>query len=107
MHQPAPRRAARAGVTLVEVLVAVLLLTAGLLALAASAGHFARALADGDAIGRATRLARAALERERATSCAGAVAGAQPVEATVPVHRRTGAGGTSAITLRTAYPCPR
>lgn len=105
LQQPAVGRRSRAGVTLLEVLVAVLLLTVGLLALAASAGHFARALAEGDAVGRATRLARAALERERARPCAGA--GSQPVEATVPFRRRTGAGGTGFITLRTAFLCPR
>ena len=99
---------ARAGVTLVEVVIATVLLTAGLLALAATAGHFARTLATSGATAAAARQARSALERRRAAPCAPTGAGSwvEPAETTV-AYRLAAGGASAALTLRTAFPCPR
>ena len=98
----------RAGVTLVEVVVATVVLTVGLLALAGTAGYFARSLATSAATTAAVLRARSALERRRAAPCAGAGSGvwAEPAETTVTYALAAGAG-SAAVTLRTAFPCPR
>jgi Tfp pilus assembly protein PilV len=103
-------RAARAGFTVIEVLVAAIVLTVGLLALAATFGHLARTLTTGAAIVRATHEARSTLERQRARRCTAAPGigpAAERAEATVPLTHGARVGGAVAVTLATAFPCPR
>lgn len=104
----------RFGFTLVEVVVALLLVTTGLLALAGTAGYLARALTTSASIVTATRQARSGLERVRADPCpaaAGAPGSAtyrpQPAEATIPLSHGATVEGKRSVTLRTEFPCPR
>jgi prepilin-type N-terminal cleavage/methylation domain-containing protein len=98
--------APRAGFTLVEVLVAVVVLTVGLLALAGAAGHYARTLGRAAALATAAHAARAQLEARRAQPCALAGA-AEAVEAQVALPRGVRVDGAAVLVLRSAFPCPR
>lgn len=99
---------ARAGFTLVEALVAVVVLTVGLLALAGAAAHYARALAAAAALATAAHAARAELEARRAQPCDHAEAGgSESAEARVALPRGVRVDGSPVLVLRSAFPCPR
>lgn len=102
------RTVPRAGLTLVELLVAALVLAVALVALAGTAAALARAAGGSGATAAAVHAARSALERARAEPCdsAGVAAGRQEVEATAPVAARPGVPASS-LAIRTAFPCPR
>jgi prepilin-type N-terminal cleavage/methylation domain-containing protein len=63
------------GFSLVEVVVAILILTVGVLGLAASAGTITRLTAEGGRAGAAAAVAEARFERLRATDCASLASG--------------------------------
>jgi type IV pilus assembly protein PilV len=70
-------RRARAGFTVIEVLVAVMILSVGVLALASTAGFTGRQINDGANRGKAASLAQARFESiasRRASGCNGIVA---------------------------------
>lgn len=63
---------ARRGFTLIEIVVAIVLLTVGLLALAASAAATVRSMAEAARIASAAHMAENERERAYATTCAAA-----------------------------------
>ena len=67
----------RAGVTLIEVIVAILLLSAGALALAGSAAVTLRRMSDGSRGSAAASVARSRAEESFSQSCAGLDNGSQ------------------------------
>jgi prepilin-type N-terminal cleavage/methylation domain-containing protein len=102
------RPPARTGFTLVEVLVAVVVLTVGLLAVAGAAGHYARTLGTAAGLATAAHAARAELEDRRAQPCADTgVNTPEPAEARVALPRGVRVDGSPVLVLRTAFPCPR
>jgi prepilin-type N-terminal cleavage/methylation domain-containing protein len=73
----------RRGVTMVELMVALMIVSVGLLALASSATLVTRLMGGGATQTRAAALAYTNLEKLRSVSCANAVAGADTVRGIV------------------------
>lgn len=86
-------RNARVGFTLVETIVALLLLQIVMLALAASAGVAARDLSDALARRRAFAIARSGAEGLRSRACAPAEAGTRTLAGGMVEHWRVDASG--------------
>jgi prepilin-type N-terminal cleavage/methylation domain-containing protein len=106
------------GFTLVEVVVAIVLLTIGMLALAASAAATVRSMTDGARIGGIARAAEAARERAYASVCAAAAGSdsssgarvtwnAAPAGATLTLQQRVTLAplASSAVTITAAGAC--
>ncbi len=109
MRDPRPAPAPR-GFTLVEVLVATLIVTVGALALASTAEYLARALRRAAAVTGAVNKARSALEGLRAAPCADSstvAVGFQLASVSVPLGGRATLDGADVFTLHTGFPCPR
>lgn len=90
-------RHAAAGFTLIEVVVAIVVLTIGLLALAASAAATVRSMTDGARVSGIARAAEAARERAYASTCA---PGSGSDSATGAYVTWTAAPAGSALVLR-------
>lgn len=106
-------RRATAGFTLIEVVVAIVVLSIGVLALAASAAATVRSMADGARTSGIARAAESARERAYATVCAAAAgtdsaAGARvtwtatPAGATLALHEVVTLSPTSTVAIITA-----
>lgn len=69
------RRTRRAGFTLVELMVAMLMFTLGMLAMASTSAVVIRQMGDAGRMSVAANVARSRIERLRAESCSGAKTG--------------------------------
>lgn len=85
-----------AGFTLIEVVVAIVILSIGVLALAASAAATVRSTADGERIDGIARAAESERERSYASTCA-AAAGVDSVSGARVVWTATPAGAVLAL----------
>ena len=98
------------GFSLIEVVVAMVILTVGVLALAASAGAISRLSAEGGRSSEAATVASSRLERLRATTCANMVSGSAtsgPISEVWRVTTPSAAPFAREITLVVSYPYGR
>lgn len=108
-----PAVSARRGFTLVEAIVATLLLTIALLALASTLGNLVRSLTAAGAISAATHEARSTLERARVGACTpppseSAITRVDATaDASVALSHGAVVDGAATISLHTGYLCER
>ncbi len=102
-----PHRHARAGTTLVELIIALVVITVGLLALAGAAAVVARETAAGRREATLAELARTRLERLTSTPCELLVPGTTNADG-ITEHWAVGAGrnGTRRLLITVAAPAP-
>lgn len=93
------RRHARLGVTLIEVVVAILVATVGVLSLELTAATSLRSLADSGRSARATDLARSRMELLRNAPCSAGSGADSAAEVTVAWQRSDAGNGLAALRL--------
>jgi len=117
----AQSRKAEAGASLVELMVAIVVLATGVLGLASTAAVVTRQVAVGRAMGTAATIARSRFEQQRSLNCAGLTSGSAVIRGyseswTVTAVTRavkvtevvtfTTARGPKTQTYVTMFPCP-
>ena len=100
------RSSSSSGFTLIEVLVALVLLTVGVLGLAGVARSVTRLTSEGLRLTTAAALAGARIEQLRAGGCAGVGAGMAAYGAYVESWSADAAGAARAVLVRVTYPAP-
>jgi len=93
----------RRGFSLVEVMIAIVILTTGVLALAASSAATTRLIAQGGSLGRSAAAAEGRIEILRATPCAHLAGGTTYDGPYVVVATVTGSGNLRTVVVAVSY----
>jgi prepilin-type N-terminal cleavage/methylation domain-containing protein len=97
----------RRGFSLVEVMIAIVILTAGILALAATSGAVVRLTSQGGRMGGSSLVAEGRFELLRATACASLASGSTVEAPYTVVWTVVTSGNLRTIGLTVSYPTGR
>jgi prepilin-type N-terminal cleavage/methylation domain-containing protein len=98
---------ARGGFTLIEVVIAIVLLAVGALALAGTAAVTARRMAESARRGSAVSMARSRAETSMASPCASLASGSETVRGVQSAWVATLAAASTELSQRVSYPTSR
>ena len=103
LQRPALARRARAGFTLVEVIVAMLIFTVGLLAMAGTAGMVVRQMGDSNRMTVASAVARSRIEQLRLAPCTLGMSGSATTRGVTEAWRLTPMVRSSRIDVTVSF----
>lgn len=97
----------RRGLTLIEIVIAILILSVGALALAGTSALMVRRLSESTRSAVATSVARNRLESSQSSPCSALTAGSEQIFGVRSEWSTTGSAFSAAISQRVSYPTRR